>query len=215
MWQPWNDKESIYDHAVGHSATDVQCHKSNLEQSDIDLSAVAIKLLESLHSFAGSHEQFSGFEEAAQIFSITQSYQHDLSHIKKRKIFMFNVIIDRLMSCLSKRFDTYSDLNVMFGIFFEWNVMHKRYVIGQQPLSPVIQMTWMMNSYSYNILWPVMKGLTSQTLPSSYKSHWRMEYRPPFATFLLCCRLLFCFDHNGLWEIQGRVHSLVLINWTA
>ncbi|KAF7652124.1 hypothetical protein LDENG_00101180 [Lucifuga dentata] len=111
-----------------------------LQQSDLDL-ATAVKLLESLQSFVGPLcDQFSAFEDAARTLSTTtQSYQHDLTRARKRKSFSdestenevllsgsdkykvetFNVIIDRLISCLTKRTDAYRDITGLFGILFD------------------------------------------------------------------------------------------------
>ncbi|KAF7653501.1 hypothetical protein LDENG_00082200 [Lucifuga dentata] len=100
----------------------------------------SVKLLESLRSFVGSlRDQFSAFEDTARTPSTTQSYQHDLTPARKRKSFSdestenevllsgsekykvetFNVIIDRLISCLTKRTDAYRDITGLFGILFD------------------------------------------------------------------------------------------------
>lgn len=70
---------------------------------------------------------------------VTHFYQHETQRVRKRKIFAdestendeilngsqrfkvetYNVIIDNLLSCLSKRIDAYRDLNELFGVLFD------------------------------------------------------------------------------------------------
>lgn len=101
----------------------------------------AQRLLESLHLFVASlRDQFSQFEKASQdVKGVTQFYHHEKQQVRKRKtladestendamlngsqrfkVETYNVIIDRLLSCLAKRIDAYRDLNGLFGVLFD------------------------------------------------------------------------------------------------
>lgn len=93
----------------------------------------AQRLLESLHLFVASlRDQFSQFEKVSQdVKGVTQvrkrktladeSTENDamLNGSQRFKVETYNVIIDRLLSCLAKRIDAYRDLNGLFGVLFD------------------------------------------------------------------------------------------------
>lgn len=108
-----------------------------LQKPDMDLMS-AVRLFESLRSWVVSlRDQFDHFERSAKnIPGVCQSYKDELQRAKKRKAFSdestehevtlngreryqvetFNVIIDKLVSCLDHRADAYRDINNTFGI---------------------------------------------------------------------------------------------------
>lgn len=112
-----------------------------LQKTDMDL-MTAIRLFESLRSWVVSlRDQFDYFERSAKnVLGVCQSYKDELQQAKKRKGFSdeatehevtlkgreryqvetFNVIIDKLVSCLDHRVDAYRNINNRFGILLSY-----------------------------------------------------------------------------------------------
>lgn len=108
-----------------------------LQKADMAL-MTAIHLFKSLRSWVESlRDQFDHFERSAKnVPSVCQSYKDELQRVKKHKAFSdectehqvtrkgreryqvetFNVIIDKLVSCLDHRVDAYRNINDIFGI---------------------------------------------------------------------------------------------------
>jgi len=125
---------SVWDTVLGR----FKATSDSLQKRDMDLNT-AQQLLESLRAFVASlRNTFEKFEKEV-VKGVTQSYHHETQRVRKRKTFAdettenevilngsqrfkvetFNMIIDRLLSCLAKRIDGYRDLNGLYGVLFD------------------------------------------------------------------------------------------------
>lgn len=117
-----------------------QATSLQLQKHDIDIHT-ATQLLLSLRDFvAAQRDNFAFFEGSALTVtdSVSQDYRHDLQRTKKRKcmadesaepgvefsgkekfrIETFNVLIDKLVSCLNHRLTAYTHLTNLFHVLF-------------------------------------------------------------------------------------------------
>uniref|UniRef100_A0A3B1JTW1 TTF-type domain-containing protein n=1 Tax=Astyanax mexicanus TaxID=7994 RepID=A0A3B1JTW1_ASTMX len=117
-----------------------QASSLQLQKHDIDI-CTATQLLLSLRDFvAAQRDNFEVFEGAALnvTTAVSQEYRHDLQRTKKRKIMSddsaepgvafngkdkfrietFNVVIDKLVSCLNHRLNAYTHLTELFDVLF-------------------------------------------------------------------------------------------------
>ncbi|KAL7863371.1 hypothetical protein SRHO_G00123550 [Serrasalmus rhombeus] len=114
-----------------------QATSLQLQKHDIDI-CTATQLLLSLRDFvAAQRDNFEVFEGAALnvTTAVSQEYRHDLQRTKKRKIMSdepgvafngkdkfrietFNVVIDKLVSCLNHRLNAYTHLTKLFDVLF-------------------------------------------------------------------------------------------------
>uniref|UniRef100_A0A3B1JF76 TTF-type domain-containing protein n=1 Tax=Astyanax mexicanus TaxID=7994 RepID=A0A3B1JF76_ASTMX len=117
-----------------------QASSLQLQKHDIDI-CTAPQLLLSLRDFvAAQRDNFEVFEGAALnvTTAVSQEYRHDLQRTKKRKIMSddsaepgvafngkdkfrietFNVVIDKLVSCLNHRLNAYTHLTELFDVLF-------------------------------------------------------------------------------------------------
>ncbi|KAL7870428.1 hypothetical protein SRHO_G00079250 [Serrasalmus rhombeus] len=117
-----------------------QATSLQLQKHDIDI-CTATQLLLSLRDFvAAQRDNFEVFEGAALnvTTAVSQEYRHDLQRTKKRKIMSddsaepgvafngkdkfrietFNVVIDKLVSCLNHRLNAYTHLTELFDVLF-------------------------------------------------------------------------------------------------
>ncbi|KAL7848786.1 hypothetical protein SRHO_G00204090 [Serrasalmus rhombeus] len=125
-----------------------QATSLQLQKHDIDI-CTATQLLLSLRDFvAAQRNNFEVFEGAALnvTTAVSQEYRHDLQRTKKRKIMSddsaepgvafngkdkfrietFNVVIDKLVSCLNHRLNAYTQLTELFDVLFMPDNMSNR-----------------------------------------------------------------------------------------
>lgn len=112
-----------------------------LQKHDVTLDT-AERLLESLRSYvAMQRDQFEKYENAARdIEGVSRLYEEETKRVRKRKTFpdesgesdallnldgsrrfkveTYNVILDKMLSCLDKRIDAYTELNKLFRVLF-------------------------------------------------------------------------------------------------